>query len=123
MEFFVVGFGGFCGAIARYLVYLAERSLCAHSFPFGTLFINFFGCLLAGVLLAIVERDFPIHRHLILLGSMGLIGSFTTFSTFSVESLQLIRSNQVFLAVVNIGANTMLGIAAVWIGRVLTLKF
>ena len=52
MEFLVVGIGGFCGAIARYLVYLAERSIGVHLFPIGTLFINLFGCLLAGLLLA-----------------------------------------------------------------------
>ncbi len=123
MEFIVVGFGGFCGAIARYLVYLAERSLGTHSFPSGTLFINLVGCLLAGILLAVVEQALPVHRYLILLGSMGLIGSFTTFSTFSVETLQLIRTNQLVLAITNVGANTILGVGAVVLGRALILKF
>lgn len=123
MEFLIVGLGGFFGAIARYLVYLAERYFGENLFPIGTLFINVFGCLLAGLLLAVVERALPVHRHLILLGSMGLVGSFTTFSTFSVESFHLIRSNQIPLAIANIVANTVLGIAAVWFGRFLTLKF
>lgn len=122
MEFLVVGFGGFCGAIARYFIYLVERSIGIHSFPLGTLFINIFGCLLAGFLLAVIERGLPVHRHFVLLGSMGLVGSFTTFSTFSVESLHLIRTNQVALAITNVGANTALGIGAVWLGRVLILK-
>ncbi|MEW6056096.1 MAG: fluoride efflux transporter CrcB [Bdellovibrionota bacterium] len=122
MEFLVVGLGGFLGAMARYFVYLAERSIGAHSFPFGTLFINLLGCLLAGLLLAVVERSVPVHRHLVLLGSMGLIGSFTTFSTFSVESFQLIRANQLVLAMINVGANMVLGIGAVWVGRAILLK-
>lgn len=123
MEFIIVGLGGFLGAICRYLVYLAERSFGVHSFPYGTLFINVSGCLLAGLLLAVSERVLPAHRYLILLGSMGIVGSFTTFSTFSVESFQLIRSNQFHFAIANIVANTILGIGAVWIGRYLTLKF
>jgi fluoride exporter len=122
MEFFVVGIGGFFGAIARYLVYLAERSVWSQAFPFGTLFINFIGCLMAGTLLALVERAVPVHRHLILLGSMGLLGSFTTFSTFAVETFQLGRSNLVHLALANVAANVFLGIAAVWLGRFLVLK-
>lgn len=123
MEFLFVGLGGFLGAMARYMVYLAERSLGAQNFPFGTLVINILGCLIAGVLLAVVELSLPVHRNLILLLSMGLVGSFTTFSTFSVESLQLIRSNQILFAAANVGANTILGIGAVWLGRFLTMKF
>ena len=119
MEFVVVGIGGFFGAIARYLVYLVERTIGPHTFPFGTLIINLIGCLLAGFILATVERAIPVHRHLILLGSMGLIGSFTTFSTFSVESVQLIRSGHVILAAVSIGSNVFLGIGAVLLGRLL----
>ncbi len=122
MEIIIVGFGGFVGAIARYLVYSPERSLGVHAFPFGTLFINILGCLLAGFLLAAVERALPIHRHLILLGSMGLIGSFTTFSTFSVESFSLLRSNQFAFALLNISANVILGMGAVALGRLLLLK-
>lgn len=122
MEFIIVGLGGFIGAICRYLVYLSERALGLHSFPFGTLVINISGCLVAGILLGVVERSLPVHRHLILLGSMGLVGSFTTFSTFSVESFQLIRSNQIMLAGTNILTNTVFGIGAIWLGRFLSLK-
>jgi CrcB protein len=74
-------------------------------------------------MLAMVERVLPIHRNVILFVSLGLIGSFTTFSTFSVESLQLICSNQIVLALISVTANTSLGIGAVWLGRFLGLKF
>lgn len=123
MEFLIVGFGGFCGAIARYLIYVVERSIGNPAFPFGTLLINILGCLLAGFLSGAVERGLPIHRNLILLGSIGLIGSFTTFSTFSTESVQLIRSNQIVFAIISMGANMALGIGAVFLGRFVILKF
>ncbi|MBY0472629.1 fluoride efflux transporter CrcB [bacterium] len=122
MEFLVVGFGGFFGSLARYLVYLCEQSLSTNRFPFGTLLINVAGCFCAGLLLAVVEKSLPVHRHLILLGSMGFIGSFTTFSTFGVETFHLIRSGQVALGLANVGANLVLGFLAIWFGKVLLLN-
>jgi fluoride exporter len=120
MGFLIVGFGGFFGALARYVVYLGERSLSSSRFPFGTLLI--LGCFLAGVLLAVVEKALPVHRHLILLGTMGFVGSFTTFSTFGVETLHLIRSDQIGWALFNVVANVVLGVFAIWLGRLFLLK-
>jgi CrcB protein len=122
MEFLVVGFGGFFGSLARYAVYLCERSLSTYRFPLGTLFINVLGCLLAGFLLAVIEKALPVHRHLILLGTMGFVGSFTTFSTFGVETFHLVRSGQFALGLVNVTANLVLGLSAIWFGRFLLLK-
>lgn len=122
MEFLLVGFGGFLGAVARYLVYLGERRLPHHSFPLGTLAINLVGCVLAGILLALIERATPYHRHLVLAASMGFVSSFTTFSTFSVESLGLLRAGQVGAVSASIAANVVLGIMAVWAGHSLMTR-
>ncbi len=122
MNFLIVGLGGFLGAIARYLVYLGEESLGLRAFPWGTLVINVVGCFISGLLLSLVERSLLVHRQIILLASMGMIGSFTTFSTFSVESFLLLRSNQSFLALGNIVANIVFGIGAVCLGRLVFLR-
>lgn len=122
-ELFIVGVGGFVGAIARYLVYLIERSIGPAAFPFGTLIINLVGCLLAGLLLGVIERVVPMQRHLALFCSMGIIGSFTTFSTFSVESFQLLQANQTVLAMLSVGANVILGICSVGVGKMLIAGF
>jgi CrcB protein len=123
VDFLIVGVGGFFGAISRYAIYYVERTLEAHIFPVGTLLINLLGCLLAGLVMAWVERAAPIHRQLILMASVGFIGSFTTFSTFSVETLQLVRGQQMILALMNILLNTVLGLLLVWTGRALGLRF
>jgi fluoride exporter len=117
MEFIAVGMGGFIGAIARYLVYLAERSIGPVTFPMGTLMINLLGCFLAGVILALVERLLPTHPRLILFVSMGVISSFTTFSTYCVETLYLIRSGQFAFAIMNVLLNIIFGISAVCLGK------
>lgn len=122
MDFLCVGLGGFFGAIARYGVYFIERSVGSHRFPFGTLIINLSGCLIAGALLAIAERVNPANRQLLLIGSMGFVGSFTTFSTFGVETFSLLRSGQANLALASVSANLILGVVAVWLGRMAFLR-
>jgi CrcB protein len=52
-----------------------------------------------------------------LLLTIGLLGSFTTFSTLGYETLQLVRDRVFHLAILNILANVVLGIAAVILGR------
>lgn len=122
MELLVVGFGGFIGAIARYLIYLQEKSLLPHKFPIGTLVINLLGCFLAGIALSLGEKFAPTQKHLILFCTMGFISSFTTFSTFGVETLTLISSNQLTLAMTNIISNIVLGVVAIWLGKQIVIS-
>ena len=123
MEILLVGFGGFLGAISRYVVYVLEKSVLASRFPIATFSINILGCFLAGVLVSIVEKGSPLSRQVILIGSIGFLGSFTTFSAFSVETLQLAKSGSVLAAVVNVTSNIVFGILAVYSGRILSMKF
>ena len=49
----------------------------------------------------------------------GFLGSFTTFSTFSWNTLELLRSGAIGLAIANVGASVILGLVAVWLGLLL----
>jgi CrcB protein len=49
---------------------------------------------------------------------VGLLGGFTTFSAFGNETLNLFRDGEHLLAGTNVAANVVLGLAAVWLGRV-----
>ncbi len=122
MDFLIVGLGGFLGAITRYFIYVYEKSTSPHQFPYGTLFINVLGCFIAGILLLASEKLNPAYRQILLFSTMGFIGSFTTFSTFGVETFNLIKSQQLGLALTNIGANLVLGIVAVYSGYLLSTK-
>ncbi|WP_294523557.1 CrcB family protein [uncultured Anaerovibrio sp.] len=44
------------------------------------------------------------------------LGGFTTFSSFSMETLTLIRSGSIVLAIANIAANVLLGLIAAILG-------
>ena len=112
-----VGVGGFAGSSIRYLMYLAFAN--RNEFPLATLTVNFLGCLAIGIVSVLIERAVPNSRHLFLIVSVGFLGGFTTFSAFGLETLKLIESQQLLLALLNIVANIVLGLAAVWLGRYL----
>ena len=70
--------------------YLIGRNITS-AFPWPTLSVNLFGCLLIGLLYALSERCSLAQEYRLLL-TVGLCGGFTTFSTFSNEALHLLRS-------------------------------
>jgi CrcB protein len=117
LDLLIIGAGGFLGAVVRYLGYVAVRSSVQTPLPLATFLINVSGCLAIGALMVFVERAGPFHRHLLLAGGVGFLGSYTTFSAFGFETLELLRAGQPGLAAANAAANVVLGLAAVWAGR------
>jgi fluoride exporter len=113
MSFVLVGLGGAAGSILRYVVGLA----CAGStFPYATLIVNSVGCFGLGLALPALDRTPLLSPEMRLLVVVGFLGGFTTFSAFGYESAVLIRTSGA-LAFVNICANVVLGVAAVFLGR------
>jgi len=47
------------------------------------------------------------------------VGAYTTFSTFAFETLRLGEDGAIALALTNVFASLLAGIAAVWLGTVL----
>jgi fluoride exporter len=111
--------GGILGAEARY----ALSSAMPHSdqqFPWSTLLINITGCLLIGVLMAVL-LDLPSPHRLArpFLGA-GVLGGYTTYSTFAMEVQRLLLHHRPLVAL-DYGVLTVLGCAgAVWLSSTLT---
>lgn len=116
-DIFLVGVGSFFGGIARYLVSLAMKGMSA-AFPWATLTANIAGCLLIGILWAVLNR-YNASNHLNLLLAVGFCGGFTTFSTFSKESLCLLQAGNYSLFILYAMGSVVLGIAAVALGYAL----
>lgn len=116
----LVGLGGFLGSVLRYLASGWVQDWTGRDdFPLGTLAVNVVGCLVIGLLsqLADARGAFsPEYRAFVF---VGILGGFTTFSSFGNETLSLWRDRQTWLALVNITAQLVLGLGAVWLGRVL----
>lgn len=102
-----IAFGGFLGAISRYVVSSSTIS------PTGTLIVNVVGSLLLGMMMYDYDYLGHISQRTRLTFGTGFMGSFTTFSTFALETYTLGGNSAIF----NIGSNLALTLSAVFLGR------
>ena len=114
----LVGFGGFIGSVLRYLASgYVQQSTKSIDFPFGTLAVNVIGCFIIGFLAQLAEDRGVFTSQSRLFVFTGFLGGFTTFSSFGNETLNLARDSQMMNAFANVGANVIVGLFAVWLGR------
>lgn len=116
---FYVAIGGALGSVSRYLLGVWTQSLSKSlDFPVGTLTVNLLGCFVIGFLSHLAESRgafTPESRAFIFI---GILGGFTTFSSFGNDTLNLLRDGETFNALANIGANVIVGLSLVWLGRI-----
>ena len=118
----LVGLGGGLGAMSRYLVgEFVTRKWSQVGFPIATMSVNIVGCLLIGVLATCADLRGPGLRdgmspELRVFLIVGILGGFTTFSAFGSETLRLFHAGHSGLALLNVGVQVVVGLAAVWLG-------
>lgn len=117
-KYWMVGMGGFIGAITRFALgsYIGNRM--GSRFPYGTFVINISGSFLIGFILTMLAQRVdasPNWRYLI---PIGFIGAYTTFSTFEYETLRTVQDGQILMAFANVGLSVIVGFGAVWLGGV-----
>lgn len=113
----LVALGGAIGSVARYKLsdWVLHHTL-DWKFPAGTFAVNVIGCLLAGLLAGLAERQALLSAETRLLLFTGLLGGFTTFSAFGLETMVLLRKGELWIAGSNIALSVAAGLAALWIG-------
>jgi CrcB protein len=113
----LIGIGGFVGAVSRYSLGGLVHRWYTGAFPWGTMSVNIFGCVILGCL-ATLSEDYGFFRpETRLLLFVGVLGGFTTFSTFGLETFSLLREGNISWALLNIGGNVVLGLGGVWLGH------
>ena len=101
-----VAFGGMVGAVSRWglLEILPDNS----SWPWQIFIVNMIGSCVLGV---VVSKPFQrLSLRSISSLATGLCGSFTTFSMFSLDLAELLRSNQISIAVTYLGSSIIGGL-------------
>ena len=110
-----VGAGSFIGGVARYLISLAMKGI-GKGFPWATLTVNLFGCLLIGLLWGLLSRNATESTFWGLFLTVGLCGGFTTFSTFSKEALTMLQAGQMGGFATYVVVSVLAGIALTALG-------
>jgi fluoride exporter len=111
-----IGLAGFAGTLLRYWLSGVVAKRYGETFPYGTLAVNLVGCFVIGFLFYVFyDRALgsPLIRTTIFI---GLLGGFTTFSSYGLQTFTLLRDGELFLALANILASNVIGLALVWVG-------
>ncbi|MFF3852404.1 fluoride efflux transporter CrcB [Micromonospora sp. NPDC002575] len=115
MTVLLIALGAAVGAPLRYLTDRAVQARHASSFPWGTLTVNVVGSLVLGALVAA-----PVGPAASALLATGFCGALTTYSTFGYETLRLARDGARLLALANVLASVVAGLAAAAVGYAAT---
>ena len=118
IKYWMVGIGGFVGAIVRFALgsYIGNRM--GSRYPYGTFVINISGSFLIGFVLTMLAQRFDLSPNWRYLIPIGFIGAYTTFSTFEYEALRTVQDGQILMAFANVSLSVIVGFAAVWLGVV-----
>ena len=119
MKIIFIIIGGALGAVTRYGVTTLSAKVYGTGFPVGTLFVNLAGCFLIGVVFGIGEHR-GINPSFRLFFITGFLGALTTFSTFSIETVNNVNSGLADIALLNLAANNIGGLALAKVGLLLS---
>jgi CrcB protein len=109
-----VALGGAVGASARYLSGLAMTHLVGKSFPWNTMFVNFLGSFLMGVVVVALAHENG-NRFAPLLMT-GMLGGFTTYSAFSLDTLTIFERGETGLALAYVAGTLVLALGGIALG-------
>ena len=119
----LVGTGGFLGSVSRFLASRYMQNIFPSAFPFGTFFVNVTGCFLIGLIYGLSERSPLLTQGWKMFLAVGFCGGFTTFSAFANENLALLRDGDIFHFMLYTCLSVFLGLAATFLGVLITKIF
>ncbi|UOY00619.1 fluoride efflux transporter CrcB [Blastococcus sp. PRF04-17] len=115
MAYLLAALGGALGALARWAVGGGVAG-APGAWPWATLLVNLTGCLLIGVLLAVLAGRSPEPAWVRPFVGVGVLGGYTTYSAFAVEVVDLLDDGALLLGAGYVLASVVGGIAAVALG-------
>jgi len=115
----IVGLGGFIGTVFRFLISRYFQLHVFSVFPWGTFLVNIIGSFIIGILFGLSEKGDFLSTEWRLFLTVGICGGFTTYSTFSNDAFILLQNNEFFRFATYSGLSFILGLFAVFFGRLI----
>jgi CrcB protein len=127
----LVAVGGSIGALTRYATGWAAAKVLGKDFPWGTLAVNLVGCFIMGLVLEVLadlestaavagtrttQFQIAFWRQGV---AIGFLGALTTFSSFGADVIRQVEAGRAATSLINIAANVVLSLSAVWLGVIL----
>jgi CrcB protein len=119
----LIGIGGFFGALARHVLDKRVTSLLGPAMPWGIFVVNITGCLVVGLVYALIVERGALTVQLRTPLMVGFLGAFTTFSTLLLDSWRLFEEGAIAAAMANLAGSVVLGLTAVWLGLTIGRAF
>jgi CrcB protein len=120
-EALLVFVGGGVGSVLRYVIGRTAVASLGGSFPWGTLLVNIFGSLAAGLIIGFLSTRAGAESETArLLIMTGFLGGFTTFSAFSIDAVALAQREPGMAAAYVFGSVALSLVAAMlglWLAR------
>jgi len=118
-NYFIIGIGGFLGAVCRYIVALWIGQRWGRTFPLGTFVVNISGSFLIGLLMSLFTEKFMVSPQGRLFLVVGFLGAYTTFSTFEYETGNLLKDGEWSIALANVILSVIAGFVALKLGELI----
>jgi CrcB protein len=106
--------GGGLGSISRFGIAAFVQSNFKSVFPLATLCSNMISCLILSISVAMFSEKLISNPSLRMFVLIGFCGGFSTFSTFSYETVELMRSGNMMIAIANILISLSVCIALIY---------
>jgi len=119
-DIILVSFGAILGVNTRFIIYKKLQSINLRQ-DFIILVINITACFFLGVFLSIVSNNINLKYsyELVLLFSIGFLGSFSTFSSFIYDVFDLFVQLRFYRALKLLIISLISGIASLGLGLLL----
>ena len=116
-DLILVGIGGFIGSVLRYALSSVIQN-DSSAIPIGTLFVNFIGTLLLGIVVYSAELVSFITPDIRMFLTIGVLGAFTTMSTFGHEAFTLFEEGKTIPLVIYVVATVLLVFLGIFVAKI-----